>query len=199
MCAMSATGIPFRRSDLSFLRNRTKSAPLRRMRFPFLRLDGTAARGSFEGRARLGLEPDATSFWASAIIRCNFETSWAVIVKHTSIIGTSVPTGFYPAPQDIRQKIELLGQFSAPRLSAPCGRVASVYAVIEFLIRLMSRSIEPSVLANSTMALATSSIFWSVVLFGLSADLANDSADELLTPNPPRLAPTRNLTPPVQT
>ena len=52
--------------------------------------------------------------------------------------------------------------------------------LIEFLILLMSRSMDPIVFANSTMALATSSIFWSVVLFGLSADLAKDSADELL-------------------
>ena len=52
--------------------------------------------------------------------------------------------------------------------------------LIEFLILFMSPSMDPIVFANSTMALATSSIFWSVVLFGLSADLAKDSADELL-------------------
>ncbi len=65
--------------------------------------------------------------------------------------------------------------------------------LIEFLILLMSRSMDPIVFANSTMALATSSIFWSVVLFGLSADLAKDSADELLNGVLPPYADTMHI------
>ena len=62
--------------------------------------------------------------------------------------------------------------------------VSRYRGLIVFLILLMSRSMEPIVFANSTIALATSSIFSSVVLFGLSADLAKDSADELLNSAP---------------
>lgn len=49
-----------------------------------------------------------------------------------------------------------------------------------FLIRLMSRSIEPMLFANSIRALAIISICWSVVLFGLSAALAKDPAEDVL-------------------
>ena len=49
-----------------------------------------------------------------------------------------------------------------------------------FLRRLMSRSIEPIVFANSISALAISSIFCSVVLLTLNAALAKDSADDAL-------------------
>ena len=53
-----------------------------------------------------------------------------------------------------------------------------------FFIRLMSRSIEPSVLASSISDLAMRSTFSSMVLFLLNAALANDLADDVLNAFP---------------